>query len=586
MTGQINVSIYYGSPYDWNNIPYNPNQIAQHSTRIKVVSGAYVWQTTWLDVITVNVENYNDIVGAQWVKIEEVDPEQYHGAHWYYVLDYSQDSNKSVTLSLQYDPLLSIGVNAISKISGTIQRWTVDDDSDPFKFVVTAEPIDQADPFKYSYQTVDPTSGPNMSAVMGSPVSLEDSPEILNYVNPSGEDANIFYPKMKPIESPTQFITSYPQNRVANDGLLYYFWAGESTAPVKQNYSLAVGLGYDLTTVAYSLPQSDLIVYAANGLRLTSITGNRGNFLTSSMAGHGLTVSGYNNAKTSALGLWFTLFNTTSGDNITVANYELSTLGVSVWPDVTREGRFYARFNGYYGNSGGTSGAVRSAPWLPVTLTSGVGAGSIAAQIETNLGYQELQTQQEVQSRNIAADIATGSLTGLTAIAGGILAAQPLAIAGGALSLVNTMIRGATASDNLRATMAQQRNALRVRGTISTNTPPGVKYGGVSGYTSDNFKFLVRATSLSDNDRQRADQFFTAYGYNVDRYPLTSPAQLSCRQRFTYIMADDVHIEAGTSLERIEDSKTVTAIQERFTNGIRIWKVKPDYDWTIYNGVI
>jgi hypothetical protein len=142
---------------------------------------------------------------------------------------------------------------------------------------------------------------------------------------------------------------------------------------------------------------------------------------------------------------------------------------------------------------------------------------------------------------------------------------------------------------NIQAAMNQRVNELRTAGTLGQIVPPDFKLANSFNLEGSGYTFIVRKTSLSPRDRQRADRFFTAFGYNVDNEILNNVSQLQNRTRFTFIMADDVNILSvsdNTNLTRLRDTNTVNMIKQRFSAGLRIWKTAPDYDWSSPNPII
>ena len=102
--GEVKVRLYWGTLYDDLNVPYATTQIAEDAARMVELEAYYVWQTTWLTAIRVNVSDYQWIVGAQYAEIEDVGT-QNNGTHWYRVLDYQQVSMGCVEIGLKYDTI-------------------------------------------------------------------------------------------------------------------------------------------------------------------------------------------------------------------------------------------------------------------------------------------------------------------------------------------------------------------------------------------------------------------------------------------------------------------------------------------------
>lgn len=588
--GSVDVDIYFGTKYDNINVPYATTQIVRDATRAMHRQGQVVWQTTWLSNIRINVDDYQDIVGAQYVRLTDTGTTN-HGEHWYTVVGYQQLSRGTVDIGLQYDPLLTLGINNISEISGTLKRWTVDTDG-TFDWVLTPEPINQAQPYQMGIKTLNPiTSASEMINIVGTNVDLSDPPEILTYTNPGGDTTSIYYPKMEQA-TPTTF--QHNVNGVTNsytDGMAYYLW---NSTTVRENYSAATGLAYDLSTVAYKLPVSATIslTLGDNG-KITRITGGTSSYNNSSAGGISRYQTGYNNAKAGSIGTYFELYNAATGDSVTVQNYMLDALHVVVYADPSYSGRFYAKFSSYLNSSGGYSGLVRSAGWQPLTVSSSTGYGSTLSKVNNDFALRQVNTTQQIQSNQLMADMYTGTVNTLRNTLPAVGRADTASGAiraglGGLVDYSTQMAQWVVQADAINQQATLQREMLSVQGNITTNQPPAVKYAGDGDmYSTTGYAFQLRGYSLTDADRKRADRFFTAYGYNVDNYKLSSPAQLKCRQRFVFVQSDDVVFGAGTPVNRTRthDFQTVQAIRDRFACGLRIWQTTPDYDWDKANPI-
>ena len=132
----------------------------------------------------------------------------------------------------------------------------------------------------------------------------------------------------------------------------------------------------------------------------------------------------------------------------------------------------------------------------------------------------------------------------------------------------------------------QQVAALRTSGTLGKVAPPVFKLNNSVNVSGASYTFVVKRSDLSQNDKQRADIFFRMYGYNVDKLPLNDVSMLNARQRFTFVQADDVEITStltADNMTRLKDPQTVDRIKERFSAGLRIWNINPDYNYTIQN---
>lgn len=615
--GEVTFVIYYGTKFDDINVPFNASVLKTSATKSITVTGQYVWQTTWLSALRVDLPNdYQDIVGAQYIEMDDTGSSS-HGTHWFSVTGYTQISPKTALVGLRYDALLSIGLDNIAGITGILKRWTVTDDSH-FKYVDSDEPLDAIAKPTYSYYRYRAVNIANLSYtyLAGFPYDMSTKPSVVTYVNSNGTDTGVRRPVMPPASSSTKFTSTAGQVSEIDDGLRYYDWLTLEGYSVYENLSAAIGLGVDVPCKAYMLPKSPLITLTyntPNDLSYASINGATAPVNT----GFGLYETGYNNSKSGDLGITYTLYNELSGDVVSARNTEMGTayfsgnIGIWVGCNPHPDGYFYAYFDGFNnGTSTGndlTSGSginamVRSTGYQPLTIRSGQALGqslnNFNNQIEkdtarVNYNNQDAATSlalrvQERYTRtqlfntgvNSAATLANGNPLSLSAAITGVN--QALTNAGNAQDVFTT---GLQATDNARA---QQFAALTALGNINNSLPAHVKLANTELQLDSSYTFVVQKASLSQSDRQRADRFFTAFGYNVNNELLTSPSQLQNRTRFTFVMADDVQITSlasGAENTRVRDLATVQQIQERFSTGLRIWHVEPDFDYSVPNPV-
>lgn len=612
--GSVTITIYFGTQFNDLNVPYYNKLIRDSATKTLELTGQYVWQNTWLRDIRVNVEDYQDIVGAQYAVISDEGTES-QGAHWFVVRGYQQVSQKTAELVIEYDPLLSIQIMNFKTISGTLNRWTPDTANDGhFRWIYTDEPINQADKFVYSYfrhSCVDESKA--LNPVVGFPYDMTEPPTIALYQNQDGTRTNIYYVKMPYSKEITNFHSTANESIDFNDGMSYYLWRPKEGDLVYESYNKAVGLGQDLTSNAYMLIASPLIVIhlGDNGF-IESLTGQ----VLSQETGLALYDTQYENNKTNDLGIFFELYNEVSGQSVQLANYNLLNTALELSVDPYSSGCFYARFKGYFGDNTGFSGQIASGPFKSYSINSTTQFNVQSAYMQTNNQIQSIETQYSAQ--RIIADnqlksdtLSNASALGqgaLNAVSGGITAAllmsNPITFIGGATTgisaatgAINSFVNYATNDTNLermytanldasRMVRNQQVAALRTSGTLGKVAPPVFKLNNSVNVSGASYTFVVKRSNLSQNDKQRADIFFRMYGYNVDKLPLNDVSMLNARQRFTFVQADDVEITStvtADNMTRLKDPQTVDRIKERFSAGLRIWNINPDYNYTIQN---
>lgn len=612
-TGSVTVKLYFGTKFDYFNIPYNQDLLRTSATRTVEFNTQAVWQTTFLTGIRLNFRDYQDVVGAQWAEIIDTGATN-QGAHWYLVMGYRNVSKKAVEMGLLYDPVLSLGIRHITGIIGTLKRWSVDDDTH-FKYIHSPEPINQIDKqdfYYYRYSCADPETA--WLGICGFPYDMTEQPQVIMYYNKNGAATNIYYPTLEPPKVQTQFISRVGKACTMRDGYCYYYWNPLTSNIVFENYNYAIGLGFDLASNAYMIPSTPLLNAIRSNEAFSSLEGRS----IEAQTGFGLydatkadgAANGYNNAKAAELGTFFTLYNEVSGESVTVPNYDLNGTNITIGMNPYSNGFFGARFNSYLKDVNGYSGIVKSALWQPLTITStarqneqinrltNVQAHDILS-VGYDTGMRTLETTRENTTNIYTARQVTNLADFGTNIAGDIMTAN---VMGGINTVVQAASRGINDTvqynanidsiqasiQNLEQQTSRQRAILYTQGNIGQIAPPAVKFADTYSMNGTAYDFVVRKTTMSYNDKQRADMFFTAYGYNVDNTILDNPAQLDTRQRFTFIQADDVQVlsvSGNTDLTRLRDFDTMNAIRQRFSTGIRIWKIEPDYDWRIANPI-
>lgn len=620
-TGSVTVKLYFGTKFDYFNIPYNQDLLRTTATRTVEFNTQAVWQTTFLTGIRLNFRDYQDVVGAQWAEIIDTGATN-QGAHWYLVMGYRNVSKKTVEMGLLYDPVLSLGIRHITGIIGTLKRWSVDDDTH-FKYIHSPEPINQIDKqdfYYYRYSCADPETA--WLGICGFPYDMTEQPQVIMYYNKNGAATNIYYPTLEPPKVQTQFISRVGKACTMRDGYCYYYWNPLTSNVVFENYNYAIGLGFDLASNAYMIPSTPLLNAIRSNEAFSSLEGRS----VEAQTGFGLydatkadgAANGYNNAKAAELGTFFTLYNEVSGESVTVPNYDLNGTDITIAMNPYSNGFFGARFNSYLKDVNGYSGIVKSALWQPLTITSIARQNEQINRLTNTQAHDILSVGYDTGMRTLETQQATGTIDRIT---GGMTSGVNYAIGnqlnyedafyakdftrannistnalvGIATGAINTATGVATNITNIQASIqnleqqtARQRAILYTQGNIGQIAPPSVKFADTYSMNGAAYDFVVRKTTMSYNDKQRADMFFTAYGYNVDNTVLDNPAQLDTRQRFTFIQADDVQVlsvSGNTDLTRLRDFDTMNAIKQRFSTGIRIWKIEPDYDWRIANPI-
>lgn len=613
--GESTFSIYFGTKYDNINVPYDTSDIEEFATKVLTRPGQYVWQTTWIVSVQVNIDDYQDIVGAQYVKMTD-DGTDNHGSHWFTVAGYMMLSPRTVLLSLIYDPLLTIGIQWIENCTGFMQRWSVRDDS-PNSYVSTSEPWNNIDDMLHEYNNYNCLSTSTAAIntpIVGFPYDLRSPPEIVEYDGPSVMP--YILPRLKSLtpEIITTFISSLGNDtRGFNDGFLYNLWTHDQQPQVR-NFEAAIGMHMDIATQAYKLPLSPLINYLSdvgdNG-ELFEIKG----LTTIWSPGLSLKNQGtYNNQKTRDMGVFVTLYNDVSGDAIQVSGQDLNTLSVKIMCNPYITGAFYARLTDFMHDTNGLSGLVASPGWSGFQLTSAGGFGASLNNLNTatQLDASALLARQagdtadyQIRTAERAYEIADmGGIAGIldtASGAAGLLSLNPNGLAGAIQGQQQRDFERESTIELANLTRAQaeqqavqQRRQLTVNGNIGRAAPPLSKtQKGNAQIEPAAYSFSVRVTRPGLRTRSNLDTKFTAFGYNVDGTLITGKADLRTRTRFTFIMADEFQIlsinpSLNADLTRVRDPMSVAEIKRRFAGGLRIWNrnVNPDYDYFTPNTTI
>lgn len=606
--GAVTATVYYGTLFDSINVPYRTEQIINTATKTKVVETVAVWQNSWLSTLRINVNGSDDIMGAQYVSLRSVNGTD-NTLYWYDIVGYNNISANCVELTIAYDPVLTIGINNMTAVYGKMRRWTVMRDT-PWRFTRTSEPIDQGEPLSYEYARFSVggrvTSTPSLKKIVGFNVDVSTDPEIAQYTNiGSGLEGTYTYTKTANPAYTTFTNISGEGRATFSDGLQYHDNFGE----IQDNYSKFIGLGFDLVTQSYLLPNSELITasYTPRG-SISELKGTEQNFAP--FPELPLKYTGSNNSKTDEIGVFFTLYNEVSGDAVTVANYDLNNNTVDIGADPYINGCFYARFNGYLDDNNGMSGIVKAPTWSPVSVSSRYGSGQIKDAVTLDINNQMLTNQQNytLNSERLSAIsgisnalnnvIGSGMNTAKNVVGGGMMYGVPGAVSGVLMSAPNI------ANSTLQYDITRQQQEMRYnylsrdaqlqytmldyRGNINAMQPPAMKYAQTTAISPTSYDFVIMRSQPGNGDLARIDNFFTAYGYNVDGLALNSHNQLIARERFTFIQVDDFRITSitGKSNTKFMDEMTTDYIKDRFSAGLRIWRTTPDYDFSRANAPV
>lgn len=553
------INIFYGGNFDSLNVPHTID-LLRASCEVRTLKANLAFGDEFINNCRLNF----DMTGSRYLEIEET-------GYFYEIASYVKISENIFDVALIWDSVLTIGINNIENITGTFKRRTVAKSEDiAFRYVKSSEPVNQTSPFEYTYFSHRPVeNGPVFMPFVMTNVDLTEKPSILKYTNPDGAISEYEYPSNKIADYLLYIINKWGgEDTSYEEDLALFFWNEVS----RSCYDLNVAFGYSLDVKGGNVPQSEYIEVNENfsgyvnfirGYQKQVETG-----LTRSESGN------FYHSKTSEMGIFFDLYSVESGENVTVQNFDLSSTDITVGVVPTIDGNFKARFTTYLNDLSGLTGVINSPPFKPLSIASRVNENYMSNLINTTTNVDSLNLSSELQADNAKVSATTSAVSSVASMA---MTPTPTSIASGLIGIASTAFNTANTLDNIEQTANNQRENLTLQGTLSSNTPPPLKFGGNFNIHSAMYDFSIRRTSLSNYDREKLDRFFTAFGYNVDGEFLNSPAQLCPREKMSFIMADDVFIYSNT---KKYNNFLTSNFAKRMATGLRIWKINPNFDYT------
>lgn len=314
------------------------------------------------------------------------------------------------------------------------------------------------------------------------------------------------------------------------------------------------------------------------------------------------------NKKVYALHSTYTIISITSGDTLTFEASELYAAGQSapefrIVADLAPNGAIYARPTMYHGTpTTDLQQSVVSASWLnePLALYGASGSAISNANYRRAQGKasQDLDLNREatlkqnyITSKMYSAQEGWGLGTlaaGATAVAGDVvglikgtggegLGSSIMSAYTNFQNMSLSKLSGELANEarNLSIEQAKKRYEREMGDMLFSNQVMNAAVAPTILYPQSNTMqcyfgnyFIVLHRHLSNEDAQRLDRFFTAFGYAVDR-PIQKKDFLS-RTKFNYVKTSSIQLKSATAPREVLES-----IAAMFNNGVRIWHVPP-----------
>ncbi len=563
------VKIYFGSNFDHFNVPRSQAIFSAGCSEIRTYNTLVGFSPSFITSCLINDPN---IEGARYMSVDGI---------FYEIMSYSKVSQQVYQLGLKMDGILTIGINNIVDIWGTLSRQTPgNQESEVSEYMLTPEPVDQMLPYKYEYFKYNccPT-GKMTHPFICTGVDLQNKPKILNYKNEDEtNNTNVYYPYLEDMtDNFTTIRSSFCGETAFSGNSAYFQW----TDDVRNNYNYAVALGYEIPFTSVILPESPHINSSGSGSLATNINGNSEDIDTGLPilnSCSGVPTYTPNNVKAKYMGVFLELISPVSGDSVSINAYDLVSpfsdnviLEVGCIPSNT--GYFLARFRNYQGQGDNLNATVVKSQVFPqISIISKSGESSTVNRLSTTMQMDSAELSFKTAQSTAVMDVAKQGVSGV----GSLLSNSPQeAINNGLINPIMGIASTVLSVENQRRQTEQQLINLSTMGTISTNKPPRQKLECGSNMENLSYCFVVKKSQLSGYDLKNLDIFLTQYGYNVKGKPITGTSDINTGSRFTFVMATDVMIKTLKSYP----NELIYDLQTRFSTGIRIWNSNPDFDY-------
>lgn len=515
----------------------------------------YLWQNK--DIATTRIKStWNNICDCDYCRI---------GNMYYIVTGVSMQSGMTAELSLEVDPLLSIGgVSAIDRVSGWTERAHCASAEDGLFSNILSEPWAPSQPLTIDgVELIGPIPGQPLSIVLSTVklTEIEHIAEVYETEAGAAIGGTVTIPKIPEASSKCTF--GIDSNNFVYPAGSFYDYDAEG---VKEAINDVRSLGIDSAIIAaYQIPEN---------FTATQPTGA----LIGSLSNFGINVSpgesklyrygnvSVNNNKVYAMYNIYVLLSACSGDRAEWKAEDLYSGGDAPtfrhYADLSPTGRPYIQPTYFHGaETVMYQEAVKGEEWyrLPFSYT-GV-SGSLIN-----------ETNRRRQFTGEIIDAATGAAEQVVNIADAVgpmgvnAVLNPAGVAGAAVN---------AAAFAVKTDMSMRENAILYQ-TKQNVVAPVIAFPqeyGAQAYLGNVF-YLYRVR-LSENDMVRADNFFTQFGYAQDKK--FNISDLTNRSHFNFIKTRDADIINSSPLRLRQAAASV------LNSGVRLWHILPNPAAMVYN---
>lgn len=548
MATLYNIRCYYNTGFDAENRPSSAAVL--QTADYRDFPSNYLRQNQ--DIATTRLQStWDNIKNADYVKIDDM---------YYLITGISMLSDNTAEIGLQIDPLISIGgVNGIDDLGGWTERAHIARANDTLFANTLSEPWAPSQPLQ-----LDPLEDIGQDTT-GTRYDIVQSTVKLDEITHTAQEYTAQTAGGDPYTAIS--VPNIPQATSRCNFRIYGEWDKSYDYPFSsfyhaQNDNVRAGMqdvrslgidtaiitAYQLPTTfapAISNPESSSTIQTVTNLTSTRTPSNAMLYRYGSYAPK--------NQKVYALYNIYNIMSSCSGDRAEWKAEDIYSGGDKPefleYADCSPAGKPFIQPSYFHGERTKMyQECVKGEEWLRVPLSFASPSGSRVSASD----FSRAMTRAEYDV------VETGINTGANVL-GDLLSAN----LGGALkSTVGGIEKMNSMAFDLQNKAAEYQTKQKI-------VAPEVKFAqdyGAQGYVGNTF-FLWR-TRLSENDMERADNFFTAYGYAQDK-KLTK-TDLTNRSKFNFVKARGAIVISSAPLRLRQQ------LESLLNNGVRLWHQLPN----------
>lgn len=554
MAELYSIRCYYNTGFNVNNRPADISVL--NNAEYRDFPSNYLWQNKDLATTRVKAE-WHEISDADYVRI---------GDAYYLITGVSMISGQTAEIGLQIDPLLSMGgVSSIDRVSGWTERAHVPASQDTLFGNVLSEPWAPSQPLVMdAVEQIGSTTTGDRVNIVQSTVKLDEIEHTAQvYATEAGEiqQGAVTVPLIPPATKRCTFSCyafgtmqfTYPHSS--------FYFADNPDVSAGINDVRSLGIESAILT-AYQIPK----VFAPTMSNpefsgaITTLVNMGADKTPSDAMLYRYGSRSVHNAKVYAMYNIYHLLSSCSGDRGEWKAEDLYSGGDKPtfveYADLSPNGKPFMQPKYYHGaQTKMYQETVKGEAWLRVPLSYTEGSGNL---INSTAYMRGLQRQE---AELVVSGVENVYNTAKAALSGNLLGA------------VENAARGVV--DAQRTFMDIQEDAVNFQ-TQQRIIAPEVKFAqeyGAQGYVGNTF-WLYR-TRLSDSDMERADNFFTQFGYAQDKK--FDISDLTNRSYFNFIKTRDADVTGEAPLRIRQQCAAL------FNSGVRLWHVLPTAAAMTYN---